>query len=240
MKFFTYHDGSKERVGVLSPDGTTVYPVSSFGLGYNTMIDLIKNMSKEEKQDLASRLACPQAAGISFQDATLLAPIPLPRDILAVGGVGNFAAHVEETCRMNGVEYVKPEYCCYFCKRVNRAVPPGGKICLHEGITSMLDYEIELAVVIGKECSRVTEKDAFDYVFGYTIVNDITARDIQKNLPQYGYAKGLDDTTPMGPCIVTADEIPDPHNLRLTLKVNGEMRQNSITNDLILGTSKNY
>lgn len=231
MKFATYLHDSQECVGVLSNSGTTIYPIYDFGLEYKTMIDLIKDMTEKERQQLAKQLDATEYAGLPVVDVKLLAPIPKPRDIIAVSQ--NYVTHVMETCRLNGVEYIRPKYCSYFWRRVNRAVPHNGGICLHAGISSMMDYEVELAVVIGKECSRVAEKDALDYVFGYTISNDITARDIQNNLPQYAYAKGLDDTTPIGPYIVTADEIMDPHNLHLSLKVNGELRQNGNTNDFI-------
>lgn len=116
---------------------------------------------------------------------------------------------------------------------MNRAIAPGGKIALHAAITNELDYEIELGIVIGKLCRNVSEEDAFDYIFGYTISNDITARDIQAQLAQYSYAKGLDDTTPLGPAIVTADDIKDPFNLDLELRVNGEVRQRGNTDDMI-------
>jgi 2-keto-4-pentenoate hydratase/2-oxohepta-3-ene-1,7-dioic acid hydratase in catechol pathway len=231
LKFATYLHDSKECVGVFSNCRTLIYPISDFDVEYKSMIDLIKNITDKERQHLVKQLDDPKYAGLPVEDVKLLAPIPNPRDIIAVSQ--NYVTHVMETCRLNGVEYVRPEYCSYFWRRVNRAIPHNGNICLHAGISSMMDYEVELAVVIGKECSRVTEKDALDYVFGYTISNDITARDIQKNLPQYAYAKGLDDTTPIGPYIVTADEIMDPHNLHLSLKVNGELRQNGNTNDFI-------
>lgn len=231
MKFVTYLDGSKERVGVLSPDGTTLYPVTELGLKADDMIGVIKELDADTKKQLAERLSAPGVTGVPYDKAQLLAPIPMPRDVIVVSQ--NYATHVQETCRMNGVEYKKPEYCSYLTRRVNRAVAPGGKVLLHPSISSGMDYEVELAVVIGKECRRVSAENAFDYIFGYTVANDFTARDLQKNLAQYGYAKGLDDTSPFGPCIVTGDEITDPHNLQLTLKVNGELRQNGNTNDFI-------
>ena len=231
MKFATYIYNSQECVGVLSNCGTEIYSINELGLDYKNMIDLIKNITENEKQQLAQQLDKKVNGGLSIESVQLLAPIPNPRDIIAVSQ--NYVSHVKETCQLNGVEYVRPKHCSYFWRRVNRAVSHNGSICLHEGISSMMDYEVELAVVIGKECSRVAEKDAMDYVFGYTISNDITARDIQKNLPQYAYAKGLDDTTPLGPYIVTADEIKDPHDLHLSLKVNGELRQNGNTDDYI-------
>ncbi|MDF2571713.1 MAG: ureidoglycolate lyase, partial [Sporomusa sp.] len=158
MKFATYLHDSHECVGVLSNCRTAIYSVSDFGIKYKSMIDLIENITEKERQHLAKQLDAPKYAGLPVDDVELLAPIPKPRDIIAVSQ--NYVTHVMETCRLNGVEYIRPKYCCYFWRRVNRAVSHNGNICLHAGITSMLDYEVELAVVIGKECSRVAEKDA--------------------------------------------------------------------------------
>lgn len=231
MKFATYLHHSQEYIGVLSNCGTKMYSIKEFGLDYKNMIDLIKNITNKERQQLERQLNTNNYSGFPIEDIQFLAPIPKPRDIISVSQ--NYVSHVKETCALNGVEYIRPRHCSYFWRRVNRAVAHNGSICLHEKISSMMDYEVELAVVIGKECSRVSEKDAMDYVFGYTISNDITARDIQATLTQYAYAKGLDDTTPIGPYIVTADEIADPHNLQISLKVNGELRQDGNTDDFI-------
>lgn len=231
MKFATYIYDSQEFVGVLFNNGTEICSIYDFGLEYKTMTELIEKMTEKEKQQITKQLDAKDYSGLPIEDVQLLAPIPMPRDIIAVSQ--NYVSHVKETCRVNGVEYVRPKYCNYFWRRVNRAIAHNGSLSLHAEISSKMDYEVELAVVIGKECSRVSQEDAMDYVFGYTISNDISARDIQNNLAQYAYAKGLDDTTPIGPYIVTADEIKDPHNLNLLLRVNGELRQNGNTDDFI-------
>lgn len=231
MKFATYIYDSQEFVGVLLNSGTEICSIYDFGLEYKTMTELIEKMTEKEKQQITKQLDAKDYRGLPIEDVQLLAPIPMPRDIIAVSQ--NYVSHVKETCRVNGVEYVRPKYCNYFWRRVNRAIAHNGSLSLHAEISSKMDYEVELAVVIGKECSRVSQEDAMDYVFGYTISNDISARDIQNNLAQYAYAKGLDDTTPIGPYIVTADEIKDPHNLNLLLRVNGELRQNGNTDDFI-------
>lgn len=231
MKFATYLYDSQEFVGVLLNSGTEICSIYDFGLEYKTMTELIEKMTEKEKQQITKQLDAKDYSGLPIEDVQLLAPIPMPRDIIAVSQ--NYVSHVKETCRVNGVEYIRPKYCNYFWRRVNRAIAHNGSLSLHAEISSKMDYEVELAVVIGKECSRVSQEDAMDYVFGYTISNDISARDIQNNLAQYAYAKGLDDTTPIGPYIVTADEIKDPHNLNLLLRVNGELRQNGNTDDFI-------
>lgn len=231
MKFAAYMHENQQKIGVLSMSGLDIFSVKELGLAYDNMIDLILKLTEEEKRQLIEKRDSNMYTPIPIDTVQLLAPIPNPRDIIAVSQ--NYVSHVKETCHINGVEYVKPVNCSYFWRRVNRAVPHDGVLSLHSGISSMMDYEVELAVVIGKECTRVSEEDALEYVFGYTISNDMTARDIQKKLAQYAYAKGLDDTTPLGPYIVTADEIPDPHNLNISLKINGELRQNGNTDDFI-------
>lgn len=231
MKFATYIHETQECVGVLSECGTKIFAIKDLGLKYDTMLDFIKLSSDDERRQLLRERDAKPNEGLHLEEVQLLSPIPFPRDIIAVSQ--NYVSHVKETCHLNGVEYKKPMHCSYFWKRVNRAIPHKGALCLHSEISSMMDYEVELAVVIGKTCSRVKVEDAMDFVFGYTISNDVTARDIQKNLPQYGYAKGLDDTTPLGPFIVSADEIADPHKLQISLKVNGEIRQKGCTDDFI-------
>ena len=117
----------------------------------------------------------------------------------------------------------------YFSKRVTEAVAPGGFIESHAGLVERLDYEAELAVILGKTAKNVKAADAGDYIFGYTIVNDVSARDVQTGHKQWYFGKSMDGFTPMGPCIVTADEIAFPPALAISSAVNGEPRQNSNT-----------
>ena len=100
-------------------------------------------------------------------------------------------------------------------------------------MTAQLDYEVELAYVFGKQAKNVAKADALNYIFGYTIINDVSARDLQNRHQQFFKGKSLDNSCPMGPCIVTADEIPDPATLAIKLRLNGDLRQNSHTGDLI-------
>lgn len=229
MKFVTFFDGEQPSLGVVDSDH--VYPLEDLGLEYFDMIELIEQLTEAEKAALKVAIENEESQGLPLDQVELLAPIPLPRDIIAVSQ--NYATHVKETMEGQGLEYKNPAYCSYFFKRVNQAVAPDGDICLHAAITKELDYEVELGFVIGKECRNATQADALDYVFGYTISNDISARDIQRNLPQYSYAKGLDDTTPLGPWIVTKDEITDPQKLDIICRVNGETRQSGNTDDMI-------
>ena len=151
-------------------------------------------------------------------------PVLTPGKILAVGL--NYAAHAAEQ------NIRPPEAPLIFSKNVTALTGPDDCIVLPR-ISDRIDYEAELAVVIGKEAKSVPADLALDYVAGYTIMNDVTARDLQRNEKQWARAKGLDTFAPCGPWLVTRDEISDPHNLDIELRVNGELRQKSNTSDLI-------
>jgi len=163
--------------------------------------------------------------GVSAGRARLEAPIPRPaRNIFCLGR--NYKEHAAE----RGAE--APSWPVYFTKAPECVLAPGGKI-VHHGVTSELDYEVELAAVIGLAGRDIPRERALAHVFGYTIVNDVTARDLQKRHGQWFKGKSLDTFCPMGPVLVTADEIPDPQTLAITLRVNGETRQSSHTAKMI-------
>ena len=172
---------------------------------------------------------------IREDECQVLAPIPRPLlDVVCLGL--NYTAHVSEAERFSkeafGGERPWP---IFFAKRVNEAPGPGAPIPAHEDIVDSLDYECELGVVIGKDACGVKKEDAGSYIFGYTIVNDVSARNLQTRHKQWYFGKSLDGFTPMGPCIVTADEIAFPPKLPISCSVNGEMRQDSTTENLITG-----
>jgi 2-keto-4-pentenoate hydratase/2-oxohepta-3-ene-1,7-dioic acid hydratase in catechol pathway len=151
-------------------------------------------------------------------------PIVAPGKILAVGL--NYAAHAAEQ------NATPPQFPLVFSKCVTALIATRDEIKLPR-VSEMVDYEAELAVVIGREARSVNAVHALEYVAGYTIINDVTARDLQKRERQWVRAKGLDTFAPCGPLLVTTDEISDPHSLDIELTVNGEVRQHSNTNDLI-------
>jgi len=157
--------------------------------------------------------------------ARLLAPISMPaRNIFCLGR--NYADHAAE----RGAAV--PEHPVYFTKPTTAVVGPGDDV-IHHAITKELDYEVELAVVIGTGGRDIPRADALRHVFGYTIINDVTARDLQKRHNQWFKGKSLDTFCPMGPMLVTADEIPDPQALAISLRVNGQSRQSSNTSKMI-------
>jgi 2-keto-4-pentenoate hydratase/2-oxohepta-3-ene-1,7-dioic acid hydratase in catechol pathway len=167
-----------------------------------------------------------QSPGIPLDQIEMLAPVPRPRkNVFCVGR--NYAEHVKET----GANTI-PEFPVFFTKAVNTVIGPNMAIVKHP-VTAQLDYEAELAVVIGRSGCDIDEETALSHVFGYTIVNDVTARDLQKRHNQWFKGKSLDRSCPMGPVIVTADEIRDPQSLQVKTWVNGELRQAASTSEML-------
>ena len=159
------------------------------------------------------------------------APIVRPRkDIFCLGQ--NYAAHAAESGNP------PPAAPIYFTKPPTTVIGPGEAIPFPQGLTTRLDWEVELGAIIGRAGRDIPEARALDYVFGYTVFNDVSARDLQYRTSQWFKGKSLDGTCPMGPVIVTADEIPDPQRLRLQLSVNGVAKQDSNTGDMIFSVAR--
>ncbi|PJF37264.1 MAG: fumarylacetoacetate hydrolase [Candidatus Thermofonsia Clade 1 bacterium] len=167
------------------------------------------------------------AAGTPLPDSgwRWLPPVPNPSKIIAIGL--NYADHCRETGQ------AVPEKPLIFAKLTSSLIGHDDVIEWDPSITNRVDYEAELAVVIGKQTRLVSEENALAQVFGYTIANDVTARDLQQSDGQWTRAKGMDTFCPLGPWLVSADEIPDPQNLAVRCTVNGELRQNSSTREMI-------
>jgi 2-keto-4-pentenoate hydratase/2-oxohepta-3-ene-1,7-dioic acid hydratase in catechol pathway len=163
----------------------------------------------------------------------LLAPIPRPaKNVFCVGR--NYAEHIAEGERAQNIKIGVTEVPVYFTKPPTAVVGPGATVPIFPALSTAIDYEVELAVVIGKAGRDIPKERAFEHVFGYTIVNDITARDVQRRHGgQYFKGKGLDGSCPMGPWIVTADAIPHPDRLAIRCRVNGEVRQDGNTAQMI-------
>ena len=180
----------------------------------------------------------PEGAPEAGEDAVILSPVPRPlQDVLCLGI--NYAAHAVEAGRFSKEAFGgERPYPIFFSKRVNYSQGPGAEIPSYEGLVDSLDYECELGVVIGKDARNVKAGEARDYIFGYTIVNDVSARNLQTRHRQWYFGKSLDGFTPMGPCIVTADEFAFPPALPISCLVNGEVRQDSNTDCLITGIAE--
>ncbi|MCW3836181.1 fumarylacetoacetate hydrolase family protein [Sphingomonas canadensis] len=169
----------------------------------------------------------PLGAAVPAGNVRLLAPIPRPRKNLF--GIGlNYTEHVAESAKSLDTSPDLPRQPVIFSKPPTTVIGPGDAIPLDETITRQLDWEVELGAVIGSTAKRVSRAEALSHVFGYTVIVDISARDCRR-AGQWIYSKGQDGFAPMGPCIVTADEIPDPQTLDLSLTVNGVEKQRSNT-----------
>lgn len=216
MRLFTYEKSGRMLIGA-EKDGR-LYEIS----GYSDMKDLIKRFdSFDENGDL-------EKEGTVISDVKICCPLEPEGDVICLGV--NYGEHKREASA--GIGFEKEAAAVYFSKRV--AVLTGhGDMIPHYDMVDDPDYEAELGVVIGRDAKNVSADDAYNYVFGYTVVNDVSARTLQKRHKQFYRGKSLDGYTPMGPCIVTADEIEDPHNLKIMCEVNGQIRQDSSTSNMI-------
>lgn len=230
MRLITYMKNEEERTGVLSADGAGVY-----SLPYPDMQTVIET-PWEELTAAAGRAE--QGNAFPLASVRLLAPIPHPRQDVICLGI-NYRAHAEEAAGYDKEAFSKEKPVpIYFSKRVTEAVAPDGFIESHPGLVQRLDYEAELAVIIKKTARNVAAASAADYIFGYTVLNDVSARVLQTTHKQWYFGKSLDGFTPIGPCITTADEIAFPPALSIKARVNGELRQNSTTDLLITGIAE--
>jgi len=174
---------------------------------------------------------------VALADVTLLAPIPRPRKNVMCLGL-NYAEHAKESLATHNRKIEMPTQPIVFTKSVSSINGPFADIPYDKQTCQQLDWEVELAVVIGTGGRNIQEKNALDHVFGYTVLNDLSARDLQFRHKQYFLGKSLDGACPMGPWIVTADEIDDPQNLDLQCRVNGELKQSANTGQQIFNIAK--
>lgn len=236
MKVLTFKRGCREEVGVLKDDGTEIVPVNYLGCTAHNMNEFLDLMTPEKEKKLEKNKELMR--GIPVREVKLIAPIPEPKQDVICLGI-NYYAHAEEAAKFHdeafGGERPVP---IYFSKRVNVAVADEGMIDGHWDIVDGLDYEVELGVVIGKDAKNVSVKDAFDYVFGYTIINDFSARNLQTAHKQWYFGKSLDDFTAIGPWIVSKNEIENPPALGIRCYVNDELRQDSNTSMMITGIAE--
>jgi 2-keto-4-pentenoate hydratase/2-oxohepta-3-ene-1,7-dioic acid hydratase in catechol pathway len=180
---------------------------------------------------LSAATAWPTGAAAPLADVQLLAPIPRPKK--NIFGVGlNYRSHVAESALSLDTSADLPKQPVLFSKPPTTVIGPGDAIQHNAALTQQLDWEVELAVIIGKTARRVGLENALDHVFGYSVMIDISARD-NRRAGQWIFSKGMDTYAPFGPCIVTADEVADPQDLRLWLTKNGDMKQDSNTRHMI-------
>lgn len=236
MKFLTFTQGSGARLGSPLPDGDILdltrllgpqAPTDVMALieGGGAALHAICQVLKDRTRHAANTVCASKAV--------VLAPLPRPgKNVFCVGR--NYRAHIMEGNRAAGRDPNDfPVALELFTKPWTTVIGTGASIKRHAKLTRQLDYEVELAIVIGKTGTDIPREQALEHVFGYTIVNDVTARDLQKRHGQWFKGKSLDTFCPMGPWVVHRSIVPDPQNLRLVMEVNGEVRQDANTSDML-------
>ena len=224
MRLITFRADGRTSVGVMR-DGDELVEID----GAADMLGLIES-GAEGIAAARSALSSSRAKAHRLAAVELLSPIPLPRgNVIAIGR--NYQKHAAETAAVEGREPSPPTV---FTKAITSLTDPFADIAIDPAVSDKIDWEVELAVIIGNKGANIKRSDARSHVFGYTAFNDVSARDIQSGWGgQYFKGKSLDRSSPMGPWIVTADEIPDPQNLGLQLHVNGVQKQDGTTRDMI-------
>jgi len=237
MYFITYVDGNIEKIGILNNDKTKVLElrkIPGFKV-FSNMISLIEGLSEELMKVVREALYNTDLwknQGLDITEVKVIAPIPrLNRNVICLGL--NYKDHVAESQSALTMKIDKPEFPVFFTKMPSNAVGPKGEINSHPEVTSEVDYEVELAVIIGKKCINIKPEEVEQHIFGYTILNDVSARDIQRNHIQWFKGKSLDTFTVIGPWIAHKEVIPFPVELDIYSKVNGELRQSSNTKNFI-------
>jgi 2-keto-4-pentenoate hydratase/2-oxohepta-3-ene-1,7-dioic acid hydratase in catechol pathway len=224
MRYLTFSapGDTTPRLGILEKDRITSLPGS--------LLDLIRSGGLKASGDQRS------ATDPIFRADEVRWHAPIPRPVKNVFCVGrNYLTHIEEGARARGVEVKVPAVPIFFTKAPTAVTGPFDDIPWDRSVTSEVDWEAELGVVIGRAGRDIPRASALDYVFGYTVVNDVSARDVQKNHHQFFKGKSLDGFCPIGPVVVTADEFGGPQGKQVTLKVNGALKQNGNTRDMIFG-----
>jgi 2-keto-4-pentenoate hydratase/2-oxohepta-3-ene-1,7-dioic acid hydratase in catechol pathway len=231
MKLISYRDGEQTMVGAMADGGVVSLAPVFAGLGKPTDSDMIAFIGLGMAGlDAATQLLADHPAVRPASAVTILAPVPHPPKLMMGGR--NYVRHVQEMQRTEAFAKVRvpknPRIFAKYTVAVNR---PGGDV--HRPVLSSdIDFEGELSFVIGKPARNVTEADAMDYVYGYTIVNDVTARDLQAD-DELTLAKSFEGFAPMGPWLVTKDEIADPHNLRVRTYLNDRFLMENNTGEML-------
>ncbi|MDF3352025.1 fumarylacetoacetate hydrolase family protein [Sulfitobacter sp. KE34] len=236
MKLVTYRSGveAAARLGLCQADQVIDVAALAASQGVNlpdTMLGLIDagQAGLDALRALMASVgeAFPSGTVTALANVTLLAPIPRPRK--NVFGIGlNYTEHVAESAKTLDTNPDLPREPVVFSKPPTSVIGPGEPILHDSSMTKELDWEVELAAIIGTRATRVCREDALTYIFGYSVMIDVSARD-NRRAGQWIFSKGMDSYAPFGPCIITADEIPDPHTLDLWLTVNGVEKQRSNT-----------
>lgn len=228
MKFVSFQDKKAVGFGILDEKNEQIVNLKTYYHDRGIEIPDLRAFIQHENLHSDPFHEISAQYHVSVEDVEIVAPIMKPvKNIFCVGK--NYRDHAIEM----GSEKDIPKHPMIFTKAPTTVSSPNQVLTFDRELAEALDYEGELAVVIGKEGKGINLDEAMDYVFGYTIINDITARDLQKKHGQFFVGKSLDQSCPMGPAILHKTVVPDPHQLTILTKVNGEVRQNGQTSDFI-------
>ena len=251
MRFVTYSRKNQQRIGLIGPQEQIIDLAEvnrrylkggnqTFLASMQAFIDAGPKavaVARKAEKYVAGKTADEQkklagtGALVKPNQAKILAPIPNPKKNVVMLGI-NYREHVDEGARARELEIKYPEWPVFFTKPATSVIGNLGKVVNHK-VTTKLDWEVELAVVIGKKGRDIPKEKAYDYVFGYTVCLDMTARELQRRHGQWFKGKSLDTFCPMGPWIVHKSALPDPQQVRLICRVNGEVMQDGNTRDMI-------
>jgi len=184
--------------------------------------------SKKNDKELKDFIDYKKLSSVPVSKQNILAPILRPKQNIICMGL-NYEDHIKESEKVFSKDIKRPKYPIIFTKSTLSINSPYGEIPLRSEVSEEIDWESELAIIIGKPGIHIKKEEAYDYIYGYTVLNDISARDIQRNHKQFFLGKSLPGACPIGPCIVSKDEIKNPHNLKITSKVNNIIKQDSNT-----------
>ncbi|AVQ27615.1 hydrolase [Fusobacterium ulcerans] len=232
MKFIRFKSENNEKLGIFNNDESKIIEISSVlnGRKFSSMIDLIENITEEELEQLQKTFGG-KISGYVQHDVSkvkICSPIKRPiHDIICVGV--NYKDHLEETKESFKEDFTEPAKTVYFSKRACEIIGSGDAVKSRMDLDTHLDYEVELAVIIGKKGSDIAKEDVEEYIFGYSVFNDVSARILQQSHLQWYRGKSLDTYSSMGPCILYKTALPFPLEVDVKSYVNDELRQSSNT-----------
>ncbi len=251
MRFVTFSRKNQQRIGLIGPQDQIIDLAEvnrrylrggnpPFLASIQSFVEAgakAMQVARKAEKYIAGKTAEDQkklaraGALLKLSQIKLAAPIPWPKKNVVMLGV-NYREHVDEGAKARSLEIKYPDYPVFFTKPATSVIGHMGKV-IHHKATEKLDWEVELAVVIGKKGRNIPKEKAYDYIFGYTVCLDMTARDLQRIHGQWFKGKALDTFCPMGPWIVHKSALPDPQQVRLICRVNGEVMQDGNTRDMI-------
>lgn len=231
MNFVTYNYQGNEQIGICQTD-QVVSLTELLNSPIDSMLDLISSFQPEWLNIMDERLKSGEYRTIPVSSVKLLAPIPYPRrNVFCLGK--NYVEHAQEI-KLTGITDTSiPQHPIYFTKVASPAIGQNDPVLVSRQVTTQVDYEVELAIVIGRDGINIKPEEAEEYIFGYTIANDVSARNLQANHLQWFKGKSLNNFCPLGPVLVHKSAFPLPLHLEIQCRINGELRQNSNTKNMI-------